>query len=212
MNRFLATLLLLSAFSFSFGQCCNNPCKSSDKTKKHRKERLHLQIGGAGSYLYDSNNETGFNPVPERTNFMGEAMLGIRFDQKRNGRKANVLGAWGTAGYSSPQTVELMLREQGDARQVDLTASPGTFYEMEAGLLLKEWIRISGGVGNQQFVDLSGAEQSFDYYKVTTGISLRLSRSIKWNTNAAFIFTEGMSNYSFRPSTGLSFRFNFLKV
>ncbi|MCI4669957.1 MAG: hypothetical protein MRZ79_17605 [Bacteroidia bacterium] len=186
--------------------------RAPEVKKKRRKDRLHLQVGVAGNYLYDTNNETGFNPVEERTNYNAEALLGIRFDQGR--KRANVLGVWGTAGFSSPQTVGLLLSEQGLAQnfEVDLGNPSYRFQEVEAGFLFKEWFRLSGGLGNQEFTTTSGENVNIEYMKFTTGLSLKITKSIKWNTNATFLMVDGSDKFSFRPSTGLSFRFNFLRI
>lgn len=182
------------------------------KRRKRAKDRLHLQVGLAGNYLYDTNNESGFNPVSERTNYMAEGLLGIRFDQGR--KRANVLGVWGTAGFSSPQTVALLLNEQGLAQGLDVDmANPShRFQEVEAGFLFKEWFRLSGGLGNQEFVTTAGENVNVEYMKFTTGLSLKITKSIKWNTNATFLMADGSDKISFRPSTGISFRFNFLRI
>jgi len=216
----LTLIFLLLSLSPTFAQRCSSTRSTSWAQKTWNKfnpkktsckvDRLHLQVGLAGNYLYDRNTETGFDPQQERTNLMGEALLGLRFDHK--GRKANVIGVWGSAGNSSPETVGLLLTEQGDMREVDMMTSSHRFYELEGGFLFREWFRISGGVGTQEFTDINGEFDRLEYFKVSTGLSIRLTKSIKWNTNAAFLFSEGSNTYSFRPSTGLAFRFNFLKV
>ncbi len=237
MLRIIFTLSLLAGLGFAQAQTCvtikktyrdvvvDRPAprpepepvrtvvveRPQEKPKRRKKkDRLHLQLGVASNYLYDSNNETGFSPNSERTNLMGEGMIGIRFDHK--GRRANVLGLWGTSGFSSPQTVALLLNEQNLPFEVDMSGSSFRFQEVEAGFLFKEWFRLSGGVGTQELRSVSGENIEFDYYKFTTGLSLRITRSIKWNTYASFLMSEGSDNISFRPSTGLSFRFNFLNI
>ncbi|MEO0899846.1 MAG: hypothetical protein AAFY71_25765 [Bacteroidota bacterium] len=221
MTRILTTLFLVGAFSLLQAQNCKSSVATAwanksrsvitiTKAENCKKDRLHFQLGAAGNYLYDSNTETGFSPQPERINPMGEALLGLRFDHK--GRRANVIGAFANAGYQSAESVAILLQEQGDTREIDPMATSNRFYELEGGLLFREWFRISGGVGTQEFTTMSGEAVQLDYFKVTTGLSIRLTRSIKWNTNASFLFTEGANTYTFRPSTGLAFRFNFLKA
>ena len=190
------------------------PRQQDDQRKKrNRYDRLHLQVGGAGSYLYDQSNETGFDPQAERVDGFAEGMIGLRFDIRgRRGRRANVLAGWGTVGVLSPQSVRVLLAEQGVAGGVDASAVSYQYQEMEAGFLFKEWFRLSGGVGMLEYQDLSGAVQTFNYYKATSGFSIGLTRAIKWNTYATVLVAEGGSNFTFRPSTGLSFRFNFLRI
>ena len=233
MKRIVSTLFILSfAVVAVFGQCQKKTTtiihhhhqdqqhhqnhhhhqKNDRYNNRVRYDRLHLQVGGAGTYLYDQSNETGFDPAPERVDGYLEGMVGIRFDANRRGRRANVLAGWGTVGVLSPQSVSVLLAEQGIRGGVDGSAETFQYQELEAGFLFKEWFRLSGGVGMLEYLDASGALQDFNYYKLTSGFSIGLTRSIKWNTFATVMVGEGGDTFSFRPSTGLSFRFNFLRI
>ncbi|MCB0851433.1 MAG: hypothetical protein KDD63_04260 [Bacteroidetes bacterium] len=183
-----------------------------EKEKRKRYDRLTLQIGGGGNYAWGQISDQ----VPSEFNrdlLSGQAQgfFGIRFDVE-NRRRPNVVGVWGTYGFQTPQSVNSIFRSQ----ELDFVLSENPtileIREWEAGLLLRNWFRLSGGMGTLNFVDSKEELQSLNYYTATAGLGIKLGKSLKWVTNGTVMLGRDFENFTFRPSTGLVLNFDFLRI
>jgi hypothetical protein len=210
--KHLFTLLLISGLFGSLiaqRNSCRHGNPDCSPNRSRSADRLHFQLGGAANYTYGALSENSQAFDQAYVNGQADAFLGIRL-QPRQRRRSNVIGVWGTAGLHNAAAMDRLLAIQGINEALD----PGTdlyeFREWEVGFLFKEWFRVSGGQGYQRLVNDSQQEIELEYYTASAGFSWNLSRSIKWNTTANLRFGQDFQQVAFRPSTGLSFRFNFL--
>ncbi|RMG70938.1 MAG: hypothetical protein D6722_07795 [Bacteroidetes bacterium] len=184
-------------------------CPDRGNRNRGDRNRLHIQLGGAAHYSHGLLSESAANATysPEFTGWQGTGFAGIRLEPGRR-KRSNVIGAWGTMGFLPDAALSNLLLLQGLPDDVDPGSSGHEFREWEVGILFKEWFRISAGRGWQRYTDLSLDEQELAYYTATAGVSLNITRSIKWNTTATLLFGDDFAEYAFRPATGLAFRFN----
>lgn len=199
---------LFASLSAQDCRCSDRNCTPSRSNTSSSADRLHFQLGGAANYTYGELNEASQTVSEDFVNGQATAFLGIRL-QPRQRRRSNVLGVWGTMGFNNSASVDRLMQVQGIAESVDPSTDLHELQEWEVGFLFKEWFRVSGGKGFQRFSNLSQETVQVDYYTASAGFSWNLSPSIKWNTTATMLFGEDFQEVAFRPSTGISFRFNF---
>ncbi|MEM7368872.1 MAG: hypothetical protein AAF587_09725 [Bacteroidota bacterium] len=179
------------------------------RKKKQKFDLLHLQVGGGVNHLNGTIGkfEREFNP--DLLSYQANGFVGLRM-QPRKRKRSNVVGVWGTGGIHAHSALINLFELQN----VDARVDPGTefheFREWEAGFLFREWFRLSGGKGVQRYTNTNLELEEVNYFIATTGFSFNILPSVKWNTSASFLFGEDFQEISFRPSTGLAFRFNFL--
>lgn len=175
---------------------------------RQNKERFHVQIGAAAHYSQGLLSEAGSSAyAPSFTGWQGQGFVGLRLEAERR-KRSNVLGVWGTLGFLPEGRLNSLLTLQGLPADVNPGSSGHEFREWEVGILFREWFRVSAGRGTQSYTDLNLDAREVDYYTATAGLSLKLTRSIKWNTTATVLFGDEFGQYTFRPATGLAFRFN----
>jgi len=180
-----------------------------------------LTLGGGATYTIDPDpaqsgipkgDEFGqnINWDPNLLQPLGHAFIGYRFNIK-NRKRADVIGAWATAGSHSSLTLSRILARQELVDDVNSVQGNQFFTEIEGGLLLREMIRLSGGQGTQNYLNLSGEQLQFNYNIATAGLQIPLGKHIVWNTNVSMLFGQDFSQYTFRPMTGIAFRFNTIR-
>lgn len=179
------------------------------KQKRHF-DLLHIQVGAAANHMYGTNiTNLRQDFTTDMLDYQANGFIGIRM-QPRKRRRSNVMGAWLTGGFHNAPALSSLLDVQGYDIPLDPETEFHEFREWEVGFMFKEWFRLSGGQGTQRFTNFSKEEQEFNYYIASTGFSLNILPSVKWNTTATFLFGQDFDQVAFRPSTGFSFRFNFL--
>lgn len=179
------------------------------KKKKGKFDLLHLQLGGGVNHFNGTVGKIDRDFSRDLMSYQANGFIGIRM-QPRKRKRANVVGVWGTGGMHSQPTVTNLFQIQGLDYVVDPATEFHDFREVEAGFLFNEWFRLSGGKGVQRYTNTQLELQEVNYFIATTGFSINILPSVKWNTTASFLFGEDFQEISFRPSTGLAFRFNFL--
>ncbi len=143
--------------------------------KGPRPARLGLRPGLGGQFhqsdlsrLVEGFDSGGIRPF-------AQAMVVYRFRVKEPGprERGSAAGLFGQVGtLSSRGAVQL-------ARQNDLPDVAGAdyhpYWEVEAGILVREWLRLSGGRGRQYF---GSGEEAFSryYHSATVGLLVRAGR------------------------------------
>lgn len=182
-------------------------CPGRGDRNRGSKDRLHIQLGGAAHYSQGLLGESGSTYSPEFTGWQGQGFAGIRLEPGRR-KRSNVLGAWGTIGFLPDAALTNLLTLQGLPADVNPGSAGHEFREWEVGVLFREWFRVSAGRGFQRYIDLNRMEQEVAYYTATAGLSINITRALKWNTTATLLFGDDFGQTTFRPATGLAFRFN----
>lgn len=177
--------------------------------RNNRYDRFSLHLGGAGNYyqgLWGTPYE-GYNDAMQNWQIGG--FLGYRYDAA--GRKrGNLFGVWYNQGVYNDGVMNRLLKDQ----LIPATTNAGSinqFREWEVGFILREWFRLSGGAGYQEFQNSRGENVGLDYYTGTAGVALRLGKRVDLTANGTVLFGQDFQNISFRPSAGINFRFNFLE-
>ena len=176
--------------------------------KKH--DRLVLQLGGGANYSWGRLNTFPSDLQSSLLNPQFQTFIGIKFDHHKC--KSNALGIWGTFGLHSENATRTILNAQELSYNVETGSESQGFNEWELGLLLQEKLRISAGAGTFKFVDENGSAQSLEYYSATTGFIRPVSQNLRLTGTASFLFGKDFQNFSLRPSLGLVYNIDFLRM
>ncbi|MEL7532111.1 MAG: hypothetical protein AAFN10_12415 [Bacteroidota bacterium] len=205
-------------------------CSSSNQTrvvthtyevdKEERKRRFDRLVfmWGAGAHFLPKNSTFAINgrtaggteSVKQRQ-WQTDAVLGIRYGLNGSHRRANVVGVFGDFGMAATPAIQRIFEEQNLFQEVQPNTQ-AEFRSLEAGFLFREWVRLSGGVGSQYFIDARGVQNQVNYYTATTGIYVPLGRRMTWTTTATAMFGQDFQKVTIRPATGLAFRLNFMRM
>ena len=186
--------------------------KHKPRKKKTKYDRLTLQIGGAGNYTWGDVDETPTTFNPEMVGGQLQGFFGLKIDPESGRKNPNSFGVWATYGNYSQEALTQLFIDQGLNFSLGDNPTVMGFKEWEVGFLMKNWFRISGGVGLLQFSDYNQDIQYLGYYSATAGFGIKVGKALKWVTNGTVLFGRDFTQYSFRPSTGLVLHFDFFRI
>lgn len=185
-----------------------------DKAKAERRSlttnRLNIRIG-YGYFVSD----TTVNQLPSR---IGKTRLeswvakldfqykvaGLQRNPNGKWQKAHTLGLFMNYGkQAASNVVHLLKKEEVGQWRPDTTTSARTFFEAEMGWMLREELRISGGMGMMQVPSLSDGVSRIknqSYYCFTAGISPRFYDILELDFN----LTGQLINGTLRPRANVN--------
>jgi hypothetical protein len=165
-----------------------------------------LHLGVSANYYQGESSRSFDSFETDRLGWQINGMLGYGFN-KNNTNRSNILGVFGSAGYATEGTLNKMLIDQ-DIVVTDLTTSKYyNFYQLEAGVLVAEILRLSTGLGVQHYATESNADERLYYMSSTAGFSFAFDSSIKWVFDVNFMHGRDFNNTVIRASTGLNIAF-----
>lgn len=187
--------------------------QSSGDTKRKLRSRnknalLQLSLSGGINYLYGPADQLPESFSSSLINGQAEAFAGLRFDIRNNYNAANTVGLFGRIGANSAAATNLLL--SGSQTSADTTQS-SSYTEIEGGVYIRDFLRLSGGVGNLNFTDLGGNEQTLNYFTATAGIGVG-GKHIHGMFNVTGLFGNELNLMQLRPSVNLRIHFNTLKL
>lgn len=168
-----------------------NNALSMHNDNGHQPGRFSFKIGGGFHYLSDELGDIAKDFDSEGLGVLANAQIAIRYGIRTYGEgqdRASAFGLFGRYGFLPEMDKD----------------SP--FYEIEAGWVFREWIRVSGGIGNQDY-DLPGESMSVKYYTGTAGIVLRFGM-LELDLNLTGLYDEEFEHDpSFRANATLNLHF-----
>ncbi len=227
MKKILLSLLVMSAMAPAYAQC-DAPCDDRKCTPSRQAmqenphyHRLMLVAGGGPQYILDQAGEAfpagqdGHTTLEratsaQRLNWQVFGFLGYRFNG--GNRTPHAVGVFGTYGQLTPQAVTEVNALQGLVEELPAVGTTPDFRELEAGVLVRNWLRVSGGVGEQRFVNEAGSTVRQQYYSATTGFHLRMSQNLVAYANVTTRFGLDFAEFSFRPNAGLALQLRALRM
>jgi hypothetical protein len=137
------------------------------------KRQLLFLKGGYGFGTYsDAIDALGDRPMTFIT-----GQLALRHAQKGN-KRGTLFGLYGLHGRMLDTTLGPRLENPSPSFSLE-NGQELNFTEVEMGFSLKEFWRISGGVGFMQIPTVSGTSEQLQYYPVTTGFSFSFFRFLE---------------------------------
>jgi len=172
--------------------------KKEKKRKAFNSQVLTLKAGG---YINYSIADISILPNSFDSRILsghGTAMLGYRYG---NANRKSAFGIFGTYGMYSSEASSLFVSGLLDNTQL-------SFYEVEAGFIFNEWLRLSGGKGITTLGNIN--DDLGDYICGTLGLSFG-PRNFKFELNNTVIFPSDENQIRWRPSIGLALKLDLFK-
>lgn len=199
-STLILALLTLIPLGMSAQDC------SPSRSRCSRGGLVYGELGGSAQYWVARTDEAPSTFAQDQIGGQLNGMIGLRFDRDR--RRANVIGVWGTLGLPSAQSLERQLNILGRSDATTDDPVDNRYREVEAGILLRERLRLSAGRGEQYLTAADGTETLLNYYTGTAGLNLRLGRSLSWNSAATIALGGDYGDPVWRASTGLMYYFD----
>lgn len=205
-KKFLLSFFLLSLTAINvFAQ--NNDVYN-------RKSGLALELGASVNYYYGQPG-TNINTYDNnRLNWQLDGMLGFTIARDKSDRRT-IIAAFGDFGFNNENTITNLLADQQYTSPAGKQASVNNFYRVEGGILIADMIRISTGIGQQNFntqtlVSSSNGvlinASSLRYNSSTIGFKLNFG-PVAWTINCNIAYGQDFNKTVITPESGLMLRF-----
>lgn len=185
--------LLLTPMAKAFAQTSGSQTRPTGIT---------VFLGPTANYfhgLYEEGPETWDSG---KLNFQLNGFIGYT---SAHSRGTNIVGVFGTGGYTNEETFQEMLAVQELSTDELKINKYFTFYQAEAGMILGNILRLSTGFGRQDFETVNGRDKLY-YFSSTAGLLIGLG-SFSWNIDANIQYGRDFANTSIRFSSGLMIKF-----
>jgi hypothetical protein len=190
-------IIILSLPVFLFAQ------EEPPKEKKVRDHGLILLLGPAINYHYGpKTDEKGYSD--SRISWQFDGQFGF-LSTRRNLHRGNFLGVFGSFGSMSSDVLQELADQAG--RGVAIKSKQfNQFFSTEAGMIIFNFLRISGGIGRQYFEDAVTGPAAIQYYSLTGGLNFNFG-AVNLGVNANLLTGGDLVNNQLRFSTGLLIKF-----
>lgn len=174
---------------------------------------LAVGLGGAVNYYYGPGSRNFDRFDNDRVNWQLDALLGFGLGRNKRGNRT-LLAAFGTFGLNNRSTLRQILADQRYTTTALTQSALNNFYHLEGGLLVGEILRISTGVGQQNFTEQNlvsdeGVELNKEYLKynsTTVGFNFNVS-AVAVMINVNFAYGKDFNRTVLTPQAGIMFRF-----
>lgn len=185
------------------------------KLKERRKnyianqpQRIGFRIGGGAHYYVGTLSKITQNHSLSRISWLVTTGITYRFDINRKDRGTSA-GIFCRFGNHSEQAINSLSNQQG---LPFLSNQPiNLFTELEGGILVKEWLRLSGGIGwqriNRDNSPNDFATENFTYGVATLGFIARFGKYVELDFNVISEFAIQYRHFALRGDICLVFRF-----
>ena len=179
---------------------------SQDKPEEEKKVRDHgliFLIGPAINYHYGSKNATKAYS-DSKFSWQMDGQLGI-LSRRQNRALGNFLGVFGSFGSISSDVLQEVADKSG--RGIILkTKQFNQFFSAEAGMIIFNFIRLSGGIGRQYYEDITNLSSSINYFSLTGGLNFNFG-AVNLGVNANILTGDELIQNQLRFSAGLLVKF-----
>lgn len=201
--------LLVAAFS----QAQSNNGNNSYSIKDNKNSGITVGLGAAVTYYYGPGDRNFGSFDNDRVNWQINGMIGFTLARDKSGRPTR-LAAFGTYGLNNSFTMNTIISDQQYTTSASTQSSSNNYFQLEGGLIIANILRISTGVGQQNFnsqtlVSSSGIivnESNIKYYSSTIGFQFNIG-SASWVINCNIASGKDYNKTVITPYTGLMFQF-----
>ena len=188
-------ILLLGWFLFSFTV---SNAQDKEQGKPQIQSGITLHFGPSVNYFQGQQSGTYEEFENKRINFQINTFIGY---QSARGNGGNSIGVFGTTGYTNAFTLDEILSIQ-DINVINLESSSyNTFYQIEAGMIVSNVLRLSTGFGSQNY-STTIAHEKIDYFSTTVGLLINFG-NVMWSLDANYNYGWDYSHTIVKFSTGL---------
>jgi len=181
----------------------NTEKESQDKEKKVRDHGLILLLGPALNYHYGpKGGDTAFNN--NKFSFQVDGQFGI-LSTRHNTTRGNFLGVFGSFGSISSDVLQQVADHAGTEILIKQKQF-NQFYSLEAGMIVFNFIRFSGGLGRQFYEDIANNNSSINYFSLTGGLNFNFG-AVNLGLNANLLTGDDLAENQLRFSAGILIKF-----
>jgi hypothetical protein len=179
---------------------------SQDKAQKDKKVRDHgfiFLIGPAINYHYGP--KAGNKQYSDtKFSWQVDGQFGI-LSTRHNTTRGNFLGVFGSFGSLSSDVLQEVADQAG--RGIVLKQRQfNQFFSAEAGMIIFNFIRLSGGIGRQYYEDIYNLSSSINYFSLTGGLNFNFG-VVNLGINANMLTGDELAQTQLRFSAGLLIKF-----
>ena len=172
-----------------------------------------VSVGATLNYYYGPGDRNFSKFENDRVNWQINTVLGYTLAYSKSGKRTQV-AAFGHFGFNNGKTIVNLLKDQGFTTTATSQSSANNFYQLEGGFIIGDLLRLSAGVGQQNFdtqtlLSTSGNKPNtklLKYNSATVGLQFNVA-TLQWVINCNFATGQDFDNTVITPSTGLLYRF-----
>jgi len=199
MKRMKISLLLAALFLPFLLLAQDEP----GKEMKVRDHGLTFLIGPAINYHYGPT-EGDKQYSDTKFSWQVDGQFGI-LSTRHNTNRGNFLGVFGSFGSMSSDVLQELADQSG--RGIILKQKQfNQFFSAEAGMIIFNFIRLSGGIGRQYYEDIYEFSSSINYFSLTGGLNFNFG-AVNLGLNANLLTGEDLIQNQLRFSAGLMIKF-----
>jgi hypothetical protein len=164
-----------------------------------------ILLGPSVNYYYGDTKQK-ITYASENLSFQVNGQLG--YISTRGGtNRGNMLGIFASAGNSSPEMLAIM---QTNGATINGTLNRdkkfNEFYNLEGGMVIARFLRLSGGIGRQTYTYNSNHNGVLNYYTGTVGFVFNMD-VVNWVIDAQLMTGKDLDKSAIRFSTGFMVKF-----
>jgi hypothetical protein len=180
--------------------------QDQDKAEKEKKVRDHgliFLLGPAINYHYGAKSgNTAYSNA--RISWQVDGQFGF-ISTRHQTNRGNFLGVFGSFGTLSSETLQAVADHAG--RNVLIKKKQfNQFYSVEGGMIVFNFIRISGGLGRQFYEDIASNLSSVNYFSLTGGLNFNFG-AVNLGLNANLLTGDDLAENQLRFSSGILIKF-----
>lgn len=199
MRRIKISFLIVAIFLPVFLMSQEKPVKE----KKVRDHGLIFLVGPAINYHYGTKEgNTAYSDA--KFSWQVDGQLGI-LSRRQNRTLGNFLGVFGSFGSISSNVLQEVADQSGTG--IILKSKQfNQFFSAEAGMIIFNFIRLSGGIGRQYYEDIYDLSSSINYFSLTGGLNFNFG-AVNLGVNANLLTGDDLVNNQLRFSAALLVKF-----
>ena len=122
-------------------------------------------------------------------------------------KRGNMLGIFGTAGTIYPEMIAIFQSGGADMfAPINMDKNFNGFYNIEAGMMIGQIMRLSGGIGQQSYTYFINQKGVIDYYSGTVGLFFNIG-IVDWVFECNIATGGDLINEVIKVSTGFMVKF-----
>lgn len=126
---------------------------------------------------------------------------------RKDSKRGNMLGIFGTAGTIYPEMIAIFQTGGADMfAPINMEKNFNGFYNIEAGMMIGQIMRLSGGIGQQSYTYFINQKGAIDYYSGTVGLFFNLG-IVDWVVECNIAAGGDLTNEVIKVSTGFMVKF-----
>jgi len=203
MKRLNIKLLIILFLSPFFLVAQDQDKDKAEKEKKIRDHGLIFLLGPAINYHYGpKGGNTAYSD--SRISWQVDGQFGF-ISTRHQTNRGNFLGVFGSFGSISSQTLQEVADHAGTTVSIK-TKQFNQFYSVEGGMIVFNFIRISGGMGRQFYEDITSNAASVNYFSLTGGLNFNFG-AVNLGLNANMLTGADLAENQLRFSAGILIKF-----